>query len=100
MAIWYRSTFALAIANSGMNPFIYAWKNANFRKAFQKILHFKSPNENFNSSFKMYLETQRGLKNQTDVQDNHHANGGTNLHGYSCNPQTDHAENRTVNTIL
>jgi len=100
MAIWYKSTFALAIANSGMNPFIYAWKNANFRKAFQKILHFKSPNENLNSSFKMYLETQRGLKSQTDVQDNHHANGSTNSHGYSSNPQTDHAENRTVNTIL
>ncbi|XP_025074394.1 histamine H2 receptor isoform X1 [Pogonomyrmex barbatus] len=79
--IWYKSTFALAIANSGMNPFIYAWKNTNFRKAFQKILHFKSPNDNFNSSFKIYLKKQRELKDQTDSENNHH----NNLHGYSSN---------------
>ncbi|XP_012532915.1 histamine H2 receptor isoform X1 [Monomorium pharaonis] len=100
MTIWYKSTFALAIANSGMNPFIYAWKNTNFRKAFQKILHFKSPNDNFNSSFKMYLEKQRELKGQADVQDGH-INGSNNSH--RCLPvfQSDHIEeNRMENTIL
>lgn len=99
--IWYKSTFALAIANSGMNPFIYAWKNANFCKAFQKILHLKSPNDNFNSSFKMYLEKQHRLKSQADIQDDHHTNGNNNLHGYSPDSQSDHTEeNRTGNTIL
>lgn len=103
--IWYKSTFALAVANSGMNPFIYAWKNTNFRKAFQKILHFKSPNDNFNSSFKMYLEKQRELKSQADAEDSHHnnkPNGNNNTHGYLPNLQSDnHAEeNRTENTIL
>lgn len=100
--IWYKSTFALAVANSGMNPFIYAWKNTNFRKAFQKILHFKSPNDNFNSSFKMYLEKQRELKSQADAEDSHHTNGNNNTHGYLPNLQSDnHAEeNRTENTIL
>ncbi|XP_071578024.1 histamine H2 receptor-like isoform X2 [Temnothorax nylanderi] len=104
MTLWYKSTFALAVANSAMNPFIYAWKNTNFRKAFQKILHFKSPNDNFNSSFKMYLEKQRQLKSQTDVQDSHRTNGNNNSPRsprYSPNPQSDHAEeNRTENTIL
>lgn len=69
--LYYKITFALALANSGMNPFIYAWKSTNFRKAFQKILRFKSPNENLNSSFKMYLERQRELKDQqTNVVEN------------------------------
>ncbi|XP_011689274.1 PREDICTED: D(2) dopamine receptor isoform X2 [Wasmannia auropunctata] len=100
ISIWYKSTFALAIANSGINPFIYAWKNTNFRKAFQKILHFKSPNVNFNSSFKMYLEKQRELKSQEDVQDNHHTNENSS---HECCPdlQSDRAqENRTENTIF
>ncbi|XP_011059872.1 PREDICTED: alpha-2Db adrenergic receptor isoform X1 [Acromyrmex echinatior] len=103
LTIWYKSTFALAIANSGMNPFIYAWKNTNFRKAFQKILHFKSPNSNFNSSFKMYLEKQRKLNNQADIQDSQHTNTGRNNNSHKCSPerQSDHAEeNRTENTIF
>ncbi|XP_024877417.1 D(3) dopamine receptor isoform X1 [Temnothorax curvispinosus] len=101
MTLWYKSTFALAVANSAMNPFIYAWKNTNFRKAFLKILHFKSPNDYFNSSFKMYLEKQRQLKSQTDVQDSHRTNGNNNSPQYSPNPQSDHAEeNRTENTIF
>lgn len=101
MTIWYKSTFALAIANSGMNPFLYAWKNTSFRKAFQKILHFKSPNDNFNSSFKMYLEKQRQLKSQTDVQDNHHTNRNNNSHEFSPDPQPHHTEENSMeNTIL
>ncbi|KAL0113115.1 hypothetical protein PUN28_012374 [Cardiocondyla obscurior] len=98
MGIWYKSTFALAVANSGMNPFIYAWKNTNIRKAFQKILHLKSPNNNLNSSFKMYLEKQHALKNQTEhVQDDRNANGNNNLHEHLADhPRLDPAEeNRT-----
>ncbi|XP_070163554.1 adenosine receptor A2b-like isoform X3 [Polyergus mexicanus] len=96
----YKCAFALAVANSGMNPFIYAWKNTNFRKAFQKILHFKSPNKNLNSSFKIYLENQHELKKQqTNVENDIH--GNDNLHEYSSNSQSNLAEgNRIDNTIL
>lgn len=69
--ICYRTTFSLAIANSGVNPIIYAWKNKIFRRAFQKMLHFKSPNHEMNSSLKMYLQKQQQLKNiQTNIGDN------------------------------
>ncbi|XP_018340326.1 PREDICTED: histamine H2 receptor [Trachymyrmex septentrionalis] len=103
LTIWYKSTFALAIANSGMNPFIYAWKNTNFRKAFQKILHFKSPNSNFNSSFKIYLEKQRKLNNQVDVQDSQRTSTGRNNNSHKCSSdrQSNHAEDvGTGNTIF
>ncbi|XP_072761249.1 histamine H2 receptor-like [Anoplolepis gracilipes] len=96
--LYYKATFALAVANSGMNPFIYAWKNTNFRKAFQKILRFKSPNKNLNSSFKMYLETQRELKNQQTNVETIHGNG--NLHGYSSDRQCNLAEENTVNNTI
>lgn len=33
------------MANSGMNPIIYAWKNVNFRNAFTLLLRCKSPNQ-------------------------------------------------------
>ncbi|XP_023287772.1 alpha-1A adrenergic receptor-like [Orussus abietinus] len=58
----YKAMFSLAMANSGMNPMIYAWKNANFRKAFFRLLRFQSPNRNeFNSSLKNYLRKQNEL---------------------------------------
>lgn len=31
------------MANSGMNPLIYAWKNKNFRRAFALLLRCKNP---------------------------------------------------------
>lgn len=31
------------MANSGMNPIIYAWKNTNFRRAFGRLLKCKAP---------------------------------------------------------
>ncbi|XP_037824928.1 octopamine receptor beta-3R isoform X1 [Lucilia sericata] len=40
----YKATFSLAMTNSALNPVIYAWKNSNFRKAFLRLLHCKSPN--------------------------------------------------------
>ncbi|XP_029174088.1 histamine H2 receptor isoform X2 [Nylanderia fulva] len=90
----YNITFALALANSGMNPFIYAWKSTNFRKAFQKILRFKSPNENLNASFKMYLEKQRELKDQqTNVAENC-ING--NVQGHSSDCQFNLTEENTI----
>ncbi|XP_068692323.1 beta-1 adrenergic receptor-like [Montipora capricornis] len=36
---WVRDIqFILVIANSGVNPFVYAWRLENFRKAFKSIL--------------------------------------------------------------
>lgn len=41
--IAYRLTSSLAMSNSGINPLIYAWKNAGFRAAFVKLLRCKRP---------------------------------------------------------
>ncbi|CAG9089347.1 unnamed protein product [Plutella xylostella] len=41
--IAYRLTSSLAMCNSGINPLIYAWKNAGFRAAFGKLLRCKGP---------------------------------------------------------
>lgn len=68
---FYKCTFVLAMANSGLNPVIYAWKNANFRRAFQRMLHCKSPNTHLNSSFTMYLEKQREMQQSTVRRDSH-----------------------------
>lgn len=39
----YKICFTLAMANSGINPLIYAWKNTAFRKAFGRLLRCKMP---------------------------------------------------------
>lgn len=41
--IAYRLTSSLAMCNSGINPMIYAWKNAGFRAAFARLLRCKGP---------------------------------------------------------
>lgn len=39
---WARDAhFLLILASSGVNPFVYAWRFENFRKAFVKLLTFK-----------------------------------------------------------
>ncbi|XP_055371500.1 uncharacterized protein LOC129605636 [Condylostylus longicornis] len=42
----YKAAFSLAMANSGMNPIIYAWKNTGFRRAFARLLRCQSPDYN------------------------------------------------------
>ena len=38
---WVRDIqFVLVMANSGVNPFVYAWRLQSFRKAFKSILAF------------------------------------------------------------
>ncbi|GBP69514.1 Histamine H2 receptor [Eumeta japonica] len=41
--ILYRLTSSLAMSNSGINPLIYAWKNAGFRVAFVRLLRCRRP---------------------------------------------------------
>ncbi|XP_031628999.1 beta-2 adrenergic receptor [Contarinia nasturtii] len=41
--IYYKAAFSLAMANSGMNPVIYAWKNRTFRRAFTHLLRCRTP---------------------------------------------------------
>lgn len=41
-SIIYKSAFSLAMANSALNPIIYSWKNAGFRRAFAQTLCCKS----------------------------------------------------------
>lgn len=41
---FYEPAFTLAMANSGINPCIYAWKNKGFRRAFLRLLKCKNPN--------------------------------------------------------
>lgn len=50
----YKGAFSLAMANSGMNPVIYAWKNSNFRGAFSRLLKCKGPDS--------FDTTQEGLR--------------------------------------
>lgn len=42
----YELAFTLAMANSGINPLIYAWKNKGIRKAFIRLLQCRTPNYN------------------------------------------------------
>ncbi|XP_012219298.1 histamine H2 receptor [Linepithema humile] len=91
-------TFTLATANSGMNPFIYAWKNSNFRRAFQKMLHLKSPNDDLNWSFKMYLEKQHKLNSQ-QIENGQRINRNGSLHG-SFNAQSNRAETNGTNNFV
>lgn len=102
---WYKITFALALANSAMNPLIYAWKNTNFRRAFQRILRLKSPNNKLNSSLKVFLEQQRNeirSKQKEDTESDHRVSANDGLPGHSSEQRSNRAEEeaRVENTTL
>jgi hypothetical protein len=42
--IGYKAAFSMAMANSCMNPIIYAWKNPEFHQAIKRLLQCHSPN--------------------------------------------------------
>lgn len=51
--VLYKAVFSLAMANSGINPVIYAWKNTGFRRAFLRLLRCQSPDTpEFERSFR------------------------------------------------
>lgn len=65
----YKAAFSLAMANSGMNPIIYSWKNSNFRQAFSCLLRCKSPNnyDNFNNT-DCVKHTDRSMCKRNELQ--------------------------------
>lgn len=68
----YKAAFSLAMANSGMNPIIYSWKNSNFRQAFSCLLRCKSPNnyDNFNNTDCVKQHTDRSAFKRNEMQKN------------------------------
>lgn len=50
-ATLYEVFFNLAVANSCMNPLIYAWKNKNFRNVFIYLVKCHKPNGISSSNF-------------------------------------------------
>ncbi|XP_066151457.1 histamine H2 receptor [Euwallacea fornicatus] len=70
--LYYEVAFNLAVANSGMNPIIYAWKNNNFRTAFLQLIRCKSPNAH---------PAARYVTNHVPSKKNSISNGG----GGMCN---------------
>lgn len=57
------------MANSGMNPIIYAWKNTNFRRAFGRFLKCKRPD-----SMEPSQSIRSNLHRKSSSQQ-HHENG-------------------------
>lgn len=53
----YKAAFCLAMANSGVNPLIYAWKNAAFRKAFGRLLRCQRPDTGAQDQFESIRST-------------------------------------------
>ena len=55
---WVRDIqFVLVMANSGVNPFVYAWRLENFRKAFKSILTCRACMERLRSISVLQLST-------------------------------------------
>lgn len=57
------------MANSGMNPIIYAWKNTNFRRAFGRFLKCKRPDS---------IEPSQSIRSnlhRKSSSNQHHENG-------------------------
>lgn len=64
--VLYKCAFSLAMANSGMNPVIYAWKNQNFRRAFALLLRCKNPDIAYRAECNMsnnYVHRQHNSNN-------------------------------------
>lgn len=72
----YKAVFSLAMANSMMNPVIYAWKNTNFRHAFTKLLTCRKPDQ---LDCPQTGDSPRNKTSKRDGSRSHHdAESGTN----------------------
>lgn len=47
----YKATFSLAMANSGMNPMIYAWKNPALRRVFALLMRGRNPDHVYDDAW-------------------------------------------------
>lgn len=75
---WVRDIqFVLVMANSGVNPFVYAWRLENFRKAFKSILTCRACMERLRSI--SVLNLQLSTTASTDVSMSNNPEG-------RCNP--------------
>lgn len=64
----YEITLRMAIANSGINPIIYAWKNSNFRKIFSCLIRCRMPTElYYNASFITNRTTSTRIANCGEI---------------------------------
>ncbi|XP_055841184.1 sphingosine 1-phosphate receptor 1 [Episyrphus balteatus] len=67
--ILYRAALALVMANSGLNPIIYAWKNTNFRRSFCRLLQCKNPNGASNNDYSVWEHSPRNGSQQKKTSD-------------------------------
>ncbi|KAG5885460.1 hypothetical protein JTB14_037041 [Gonioctena quinquepunctata] len=59
----YEVFFNLAMANSCMNPLIYAWKNTNFRKAFLSLMKCHTPDHTSANFITNHVPSKRNSMN-------------------------------------
>ncbi|XP_055626771.1 histamine H2 receptor [Toxorhynchites rutilus septentrionalis] len=62
----YKAVFSLAMANSMMNPLIYAWKNTNFRYAFSQLLRCRKP-DRFDENPRAKMSNKKKIRRKRDV---------------------------------
>lgn len=68
---WVRDIqFVLVMANSGVNPFVYAWRLQNFRKSFKSILTCRACTRRLRS-FSLKIQSSTA---STDTTSGHHNN--------------------------
>ncbi|XP_055596314.1 histamine H2 receptor [Uranotaenia lowii] len=77
-AMLYKAAFSLAMANSMMNPIIYAWKNSHFRQAFSKLLTCRKPDNYEGGTHTM--DSHRGQSSRRiDESRSHHVNNNSQI---------------------
>lgn len=91
----YKAAFSLAMANSMMNPVIYAWKNTSFRHAFTKLLTCRKPDQldgpPTGDSPRNKTSKKDGSKSHQDTENAHNNRNGQN-NGVARNSQPSAAE--------
>lgn len=75
-SVAYKITNLLAIANSAINPMIYAWKNQELKRTFCRIIHCKpvngSSSEEELSEFRSRIKSlEKAKSDNVLIEDNH-----------------------------
>lgn len=107
--VLYKAVFSLAMANSGINPVIYAWKNTGFRRAFLRLLRCQSPDTpefersfrnvtpNMSADRKVPLENINRVERTTATTEKE---TGTYDKECSKNVKNEETIDRTVNSVV